>query len=60
MYLTGFYSNYPTNDVMRDIFKFLDEHKLKPMIGAVYDFENIHEACVALDEGKDNGKIVVK
>ena len=60
VYLTGFYSNYPTNEVMRDIFKFMDENKLKPMIGAVYDFGNIREACVALDEGKVNGKIVVK
>ena len=27
---------------------------------ALSDFENIREACIALDEGKVNGKIVVK
>ena len=58
--LTGFYSNYPTAGMIQDIFRFMDEHRLKPLIGAVYDFENIREACIALDEGKVNGKIVVK
>ena len=58
--LTGFYSNYPTVKMMQDIFSFMDEHQLKPLTGAVYDFENIREACIALDEGKVNGKIVVK
>ena len=58
--LTGFYSNYPTTKMMQDIFSFMDAHQLKPLTGAVYDFENIREACIALDEGKVNGKIVVK
>ena len=56
--LTGFYSNYPTVKMMQDIFSFMDEHQLKPLTGAVYDFENIREACIALDEGKVNGKIL--
>lgn len=58
--LTGFYSNYPTASVMRDIFAFLDNHQLKPLVGAVYDFSDIREACIALDSGKVNGKIVVR
>ena len=58
--LTGFYSNYPTIKTMQEIFSFMDEHKLKPLTGAIYDFENIREACIALDKGKVNGKIVVK
>ena len=58
--LTGFYSNYPTTKIMQGIFSFMDEHQLKPLTGATYDFENIREACIALDEGKVNGKIVVK
>lgn len=57
--LTGFYSNYPTQPVMGDIFRFMDEHQLKPPVGAIYDFENIRDACIALDRGKVNGKIVV-
>lgn len=59
IYLTGFHSNWPTREVMGDIFAFLDEKGLKPCVGAVYDFKDIREACMALDSGKVNGKIVV-
>ena len=44
---------------MRDIFGFLDEHSLKPAIGASFAFEQIRAACMALDSGSVNGKIVV-
>lgn len=57
--LTGFYSNYPTQEVMQDIFRFMDEHGLESLIGATYGFEHICDACIALDSGKVNGKIVV-
>ena len=60
VYLTGFFSNYPTQQVMDEIFAFLNEHHLVPTSGKVFDFENIREAVIAQDEGKVNGKIVVK
>ena len=60
VYLTGFFSNYPTQQVMNEIFAFLNEHHLVPTSGKVFDFENIREAVIAQDEGKVNGKIVVK
>lgn len=60
VYLTGFHSNWPTQQAMDDIFAFIDRNKLKPCIGASYGFEDIREACMALDEGKVNGKIVVE
>ncbi len=59
VYLTGFFSNYPTAETMRTIFRFLDERRLKPAVGAKFAFENIREACQALDSGSVNGKIVV-
>lgn len=60
VYLTGFHSNWPTQEVMNDIFSFIKEHQLQPKVGAVYSFENIREACMALDSGCVDGKIVVK
>ena len=60
VYLTGFFSNYPTQKVMDEIFAFLNDHHLVPAIGKVFDFENVREALIAQDEGKVNGKIVVK
>lgn len=59
VYLTGFFSNFPTQKSMQDIFRFIDSHNLKLLIGAVYDFKDIREACIALDSGRVNGKIVV-
>lgn len=58
--LTGFYSNYPTQGMMQDIFNFMDRFRLKPLIGARFVFDQIRDACIALDEGKINGKIVVE
>ena len=60
IYLTGFYSNYPTHDLIQEMFRFLEIHKIRPPIGAVFDFADIKNACIAMDEGKINGKIVVK
>lgn len=48
-----------TVQIMQDIFNFMDAHQLRPLIGATYDFENIGAACIALDSGKVNGKIIV-
>lgn len=60
VYLTGFYSNAPTQEVIDHIFAFIREHNLRPCVGAEFDFSEIKEACVALDGGKVDGKIVVK
>lgn len=60
VYLTGFFSNYPTQKVMTEIFTFLSNHKLTPVIGKVFDFDNIKDAIASQDNGRINGKIVVK
>ena len=60
VYLTGFFSNYPTQKIITEIFTFLTNHKLTPVIGKVFDFDNIKEAIAAQDNGRINGKIVVK
>lgn len=60
VYLTGFFSNYPTQQIMDEIFSFLNEKKLIPVTGKVFDFENIREAITIQDEGSVNGKIVVR
>ncbi|MHC1786386.1 MAG: zinc-binding dehydrogenase [Christensenellales bacterium] len=60
VYLTGFFSNNPTQTIIDDIFTFLRVHSLSPRIGRVYDFERIAEACEAMDSGKADGKIVIR
>lgn len=59
VYLTGFFSNDPTQQTISDIFAFLKKHDLSPGIGAEFDLEHIRNACIALDSGSVNGKIVV-
>lgn len=59
VYLTGFFSNYPTQPVMDAIFSFLRDHCLKPHVGAAFDLAHIADACRAQDAGMVNGKIVV-
>ena len=59
VYLTGFFSNYPTQQVMDEIFDFLTENCLVPRYGAKFSFANIQDACIALDSGKVNGKIII-
>ena len=60
VYLTGFFSNYPTQQIMDEIFTFLNEKKLVPVSGKVFGFDEIREAVIAQDEGKVNGKIVIR
>lgn len=60
VYLTGFFSNYPTQKVIDEIFAFLKEKKLKPEYGRVFDFENVKDAIFTQDNGSVDGKIVVK
>lgn len=44
---------------MQEILDFLDTHRIRPCIGNIYPFSEIREACMAMEQGKVNGKIVV-
>lgn len=59
VYLTGFFSNYPTQEVMDAIFSFLNGHMLTPVVGKAFAFEDIKSACLAQDKKTVTGKIVV-
>ena len=60
VYLTGFFSNYPTQAAMEDIFRFIDHYQIKPAVGADYPFSRIAEALSDMDNHKIDGKIVVE
>lgn len=57
--LTGFFSNYPTQKIVDDIFEFFKKHNLKPIYGPVYRFDDIKDAIAMQDSGRAGGKIVV-
>lgn len=58
-YLTGFYSNYPSQAVMDRIFRLVAERGIRPVIGASFPFGRIADACALQDAGTADGKIVV-
>ena len=47
VYLTGFYSNNPTQEDIDKIFEFIQNNNLKPKIGKTYNFKDIREALVS-------------
>ena len=57
-YLTGFFSNYPTQETIDSIFAFIDKYSIIPFIGASFRFSDIKQAIKAQEKGVD-GKIVV-
>jgi NADPH:quinone reductase-like Zn-dependent oxidoreductase len=59
VYLTGFFSNYPTQKIVDDMFQFIRQKKVTPAGGMVFPFEEIQKAMIAQDSGTVNGKIVV-
>ncbi len=60
VYLTGFYSNYPTQRTVDEMFSFFKEHNLKPIHGPVYNFDEIRDAMLMQESGKAGGKIIVE
>lgn len=59
VYLTGFFSNYPTQEIVDDMFVFFNKHNLEPIYGPVFRFNDINDAIAMQDSGKAGGKIVV-
>lgn len=59
IYLTGFFSNTPTQAMINDLSDFLNTHNIILHIGKRYCFSDIAKACEDMDNGKVNGKIVI-
>lgn len=58
-YLTGFYSNYPTQETMDAIYRFVAERGIKPFIARTFDFNDLPSAVATQDAGNFQGKLVV-
>jgi len=60
VYLSSFYSNYPTQEIMDDIFKMIDEHHIVPIIGNVMTLDENGTAHELMERNQANGKIVIQ
>ena len=60
-YLTGFYSNYPNQETIDNLFNFIISHNIKPNISKVFtDLEDIGKAHKLMENNEAHGKIVFK
>ncbi len=60
VYLTGFFSNDPTQQELQNIFSLIDRQHITPEVGAVYPFVQIARALFAMDHHQVDGKIVIE
>ena len=60
VYLTSFFSNYPTQQIIDAIFRLITEHDLHPIIARTFLLEEIAQAHRFAESNQANGKIVVR
>lgn len=58
-YLTSFFSNYPTQKVMDELFTFVAERGIEPVIAETFPFERLADALAVQDKGGFQGKLVI-
>lgn len=60
-YLTSFFSNYPTQEIMDNLFDFIIKNNIKPEISRVfYNLEDIGKAHTLMESNMAQGKIIFK
>ena len=59
VYLTGFFSNYPTQQSIDTIFKLIKTYNLHPVIAKTYTLDEIVQAHNMAEHNTANGKIVI-
>ncbi len=60
VYLTGFFSNYPTQQSIDAILQLLTTHNLHPVISKVFSLDEIVQAHQMAEHNTANGKIVIR
>lgn len=58
-YLTSFNSTYVNENVVSEMFDFIEKYSIKPEISRVFTLDEISEAHKFLEGNKTNGKVVV-
>jgi len=60
VYLSSFYSNYPSQEIMDEIFRIIEKYHIEPVIGQLLPFDEIATAHELMEDNKANGKIVIQ
>lgn len=59
VYVSSFYSNYPTQTVMDDIFRYIETKPIKLVIAGVFHLSEISKVHRLMEDGATIGKLVV-
>jgi NADPH:quinone reductase and related Zn-dependent oxidoreductases len=59
VFLTGFFSNYPTAEAINGIFRLISENNIKPLYSRVFTLNDIAQAHTLLEHGGAGGKIIL-
>ena len=59
VFLTGFFSNFPTQETIDSLFHLIAEADIKPLYSKVFALDDIVEAHTLLEKGGAGGKIVI-
>ena len=60
VYLTGFSSNFPTQQIVDDIFNHIKKYNLHPTIAKVFSLAEIGQAHQLMENNEANGKVVIR
>lgn len=60
VYLTSFYSNYPTQAVIDDLFRLIRRGGIRPLYSKVFGMDEIATAHKLLETGGAGGKIILR
>lgn len=59
VYLTGFVSNSPNQQIINTLFNHIKQYNIQPIIAQIFSLNQIVEAHVLMESSHANGKIVV-
>lgn len=60
VFLTGFFSNFPTQTVIDRLFELIEQNAITPLYKHVFSLNEIVEAHTLLEKGGAGGKIILK
>ena len=60
VFLTGFYSNFPSKPTIQGMFDLINQAHIQPLYAKVFTLEEIVEAHTLLEKGGAGGKIILK
>ena len=60
VFLTGFFSNFPTQETINAMFDLINKKQIQPLYAKVFRLDEISEAHTLLEKGGAGGKIVLQ